>query len=400
MLPRVIKSESQYREYLEEIESLAIRDPAPDSEDGTRLELLALIVEAYEKERSRLVHPDPVDAIVFRMEQQNLQQKDLVPYMGSKSRVSEVLSGKRPLSLNMIRSLSEGLGIPARALISKPQQSDALDGEFDWSKFPLREMARRGWLPTADARNNCSLIDAVKAFFDQIGGQGIGPAYCRRTPHFGGDVSTDIYALNAWIARVVVRSRELARSTASFSAIEDPAGFLREVAKLSSEEQGPLLAQKYLSAHGIRFVVESHLPKTRLDGAALIDLDGTPVIGLTFRYDRVDNFWFTLLHEIAHVVLHLNSKQEVFIDNTHDDPDGERKETEANNYAQEALIPRAVWRRSEAYRLQTLDAVNRLAAELKIHPAIVAGRLRRDTGNYKKFSALINNAKVSHLFLS
>lgn len=123
MSPRVIKNESQYRAYLEQIEALAIRDPEPESEDGARLELLALIVEAYEKERSQLVHPDPVDAILFRMEQQHLQQKDLVPYMGSKSRVSEVLSGKRPLSLNMIRSLSEGLGIPARALIAKPQQT-------------------------------------------------------------------------------------------------------------------------------------------------------------------------------------------------------------------------------------------------------------------------------------
>jgi HTH-type transcriptional regulator/antitoxin HigA len=395
----VIKSESQYRAYLEEIEALAIRDPEPDSEDGARLELLALIVEAYEKERSQLVHTDPVDAIVFRMEQQDLQQKDLVPYMGSKSRVSEVLSGKRPLSLNMIRSLSEGLGIPAKALISKPQQSNALDGGIDWSKFPLREMSRRGWLPTAEAYAGSSLIDAVKVFFNQVGGQGVGPAYCRRTTHFGGDVSTDFYALNAWIARVVVRSRESARSAVSFSPIENPAGFLREVARLSSEEQGPLLAQKFLREHGIRLVVERHLPRTRLDGAALLDLDGTPVIGLTFRYDRADNFWFTLLHEVAHVVLHLESKQEVFVDNTYVDPDGERKETEANNYAQEALIPRTVWRRSDAYRLQTLDAVKRLAADLKIHPAIVAGRLRRDTGNYKKFSSLVNNAKVSHLFL-
>lgn len=123
MFPRVIKTEAQYREYLEEIERLCVLDPEPNSEDGERLALLALLAEDYEKERANLPLPNPIDAILFRMEEQGLKQKDLVPYIGSKSHVSEILSGKRKLTINMVRALSKGLGIPASALlVDSPNQ--------------------------------------------------------------------------------------------------------------------------------------------------------------------------------------------------------------------------------------------------------------------------------------
>ena len=81
---------------------------------------------------------------------------------------------------------------------------------------------------------------------------------------------------------------------------------MREVAQLSVYEDGPRRAQERLAAHGIALVIERHLPRTHLDGAALCLLDGRPVIGLTLRYDRIDNFWFSLMHELAHVSLHLD----------------------------------------------------------------------------------------------
>jgi antitoxin component HigA of HigAB toxin-antitoxin module len=83
-------------------------------------ELLVLLVEKYEAEHYPIDLPDPVEAIKFRMEQEGLEPKDLIPYLGSQSKVSEVLNYKRPLSLSMIRSLQEGLGIPAEVLIQRP----------------------------------------------------------------------------------------------------------------------------------------------------------------------------------------------------------------------------------------------------------------------------------------
>ena len=90
---------------------------------------------------------------------------------------------------------------------------------------------------------------------------------------------------------------------------------LREVAKLSFFDEGPLLAREFLEKHGIHLIIERHLQKTYLDGAALLLEDSTPVVGLTLRYDRIDNFWFCLLHELAHIVLHLGKEnQNLFVD--------------------------------------------------------------------------------------
>lgn len=92
-------------------------DAAPDTPEGDRLDVLTTLVVAYEARRHVIEHPDPLAAIRFEMEQQGLNRKDLERYIGTRARVSEVLNGKRPLTLAMIRKLDEGLGIPAEALI-------------------------------------------------------------------------------------------------------------------------------------------------------------------------------------------------------------------------------------------------------------------------------------------
>ena len=99
-------------------------DPAPGSAAGDKLELLAHLVEDYETKHHDIGLPTPLQAIRFRMEQQDLRPKNLIPYMGSASRVSEVLSGKRRLSLEMIRKLNNGLGIPAEVLVQEPRKQD------------------------------------------------------------------------------------------------------------------------------------------------------------------------------------------------------------------------------------------------------------------------------------
>src|SRR5258708_7209513 len=118
---RVIRSEEEYENYLEEAEKLAVTDPVPGSKDAERLELLALVIEAYERERFPKLPTSPIEAIKFRMEEQGLQQRDLVPFLGSKSRVSEVLAGKRRLTVEMIEALGAELGIPPRVLLAVPQ---------------------------------------------------------------------------------------------------------------------------------------------------------------------------------------------------------------------------------------------------------------------------------------
>ena len=112
---KLIKTEDDYLSALKRIDELF--DSEPNTPEGDELELIVTLVELYEKNNFPIESPSPIEAIKFRMEQLNLTQKDLVQYIGTKSKVSEVLSGKRSLSLNMIRKLSVGLGISAEILI-------------------------------------------------------------------------------------------------------------------------------------------------------------------------------------------------------------------------------------------------------------------------------------------
>lgn len=394
---KLIRTEAQYQQYLAEVDELIVSDPSPESDEGVKLELLSLLIEDFEKQRFQPAEVDPVDAIIFRMEEHGLQQKDLVPYIGSKSKVSEILHRKRTLTLRMIRALNKGLGIPAKALLTENKYSRKGANADDISRVPAKEMARRGWLDSIDAPEGSSILDKTKLFFDQVMGQGVGYSFLSRTIRLGGSfVSLDTYALNAWLARIIVKSREIDART--YRKPVDPLKFMSEVGKLSSQDSGPSLAVNKLKEAGIIVVIEPHLPKTLLDGAAVRDANRR-IIGLTLRHDRLDNFWFTLMHELAHVLLHLDSDSEAFIDLMESVVEDDVIENEANRYAKEALVPRTVWRRSDAYRLQDSQSVIKLAEQLEVHPAVVAGRIRWETSNYRKLSKLVGHGKVREQFV-
>ena len=112
-----IKSEADYQETLQEIEGLMAAGPG--TADGDRLDVLVTLVEAYERAHYPMDFPDPVEAIKFRMEQQGLTVDDLVPVIGRKNRVYEVLNRTRPLTLRMIEGLNAQLNIPAESLIRR-----------------------------------------------------------------------------------------------------------------------------------------------------------------------------------------------------------------------------------------------------------------------------------------
>jgi HTH-type transcriptional regulator / antitoxin HigA len=182
-------------------------------------------------------------------------------------------------------------------------------------------------------------------------------------------------------------------------------GFLQQVAKLSWSEDGPKLARQFLAKHGIHLVVARHLPNTYLDGAALKLVDGTPVIGLTLRYDRIDNFWFCLLHELAHVGRHMDRNGDaVFVDDLTlrdvRDRKADLKEHQADEWAEEALIPKDVWEASALWVNPSPMAVVNLAKALQIHPATVAGRIRHATKNYRLLSHFVGTGEVRRHFES
>ncbi len=112
-----IKTTGDYRQALTRIEELM--DAAPDSAEESELDVLAILVEAYEKKRFPVPDAHPLEVIRFVLEQNGMIDKALMPFIGTSGRVSEVMSGRRPLTIGMIRKLHDGLGIPADALIAE-----------------------------------------------------------------------------------------------------------------------------------------------------------------------------------------------------------------------------------------------------------------------------------------
>ncbi len=207
MISRLIKNEKDYEMALSRIEQLM------DAKSGTtemdELELLTALVEMYEERHFPISPPDPIDAIKFRMEQLRLVQKDMIPYIGTKSKVSEVLNGKRPLTLAMMRSLNKILGISAEVLLKEPGADfpDKIQ-DLEWSKFPLIEMAKRDWIPMPDDIKE-KAEELMRDFIEQAGGLDTVRKPCFRQGKRGRyNSKMDLFALTAWCIRVQAIARK------------------------------------------------------------------------------------------------------------------------------------------------------------------------------------------------
>jgi len=344
--------------------------------------------------------PDAIEAIKFRMEQLSLNQQALVPFIGSKSKVSEVLNKKRTLSLSMMRALHKGLGIPAEILLQEQGQDFPEEiPEIDWARFPIHEMISLGWIPSRkNIKGNEEEI--MRKYIQNAGGMGM---FSNLSFRISGSpikkLRTDRYALMAWCLRIM----ELSEKHPLEKKYRPGSINLSDLSKLSYFENGPLLVQEYLEKQGIQFFVVPHLKKTFLDGAVMILEEKRPVIALTLRYDRIDNFWFCLFHELAHLMKHLaKGETNIIIDELEPQQPSIRskdtKEKEADRIAQNALIPEESWKKVNLDSKDLAKKVVLLSEQLKIHPAIVAGRIRFEKNNYRILSQFIGREEVNKFF--
>jgi HTH-type transcriptional regulator/antitoxin HigA len=393
---KVIKTQKDYNEALKNVESLMDRDTKPGSSDANKLELLFLLIKDYEDKYFPVEAPDPIEAILFRMEQGNLQPRALIPYIGSRSKVSEVLSRKRPLTLTMIRALHEGLGIPIKSLIKEDKPKSVELDNIDWSFFPVREIIKRGWVKTKHSDIKAHAKDIILEFLQPLDSENLVPALYKMTENVRTARKIDRYSLMMWNARVIILSNEY-RNSRKYRKGKVSKEFIKKVIQLSKFNDGPKRAKEFLMENAIPLVFEPHLPRTHLDGAAIMTEQG-PVIGLTIRYDRLDNFWFNLTHELSHIHLHLDKYNLSFYDYDLEVDSDDPKEKEADELASECLIPEVKWKNSPASNLRTPGAANYLAKELNIHPAIVAGKMRHYFKNYRILNQLIGNKQVKICF--
>ena len=400
---KAIRNDEDLDEALTRIEEIF------NAEEGTpedsELAILLDLVEVYESRTVPIPTPSPVAAIEFMMDQRGLTQRDLIPFVGSASKVSEVLSGKRDITMAMARALHKHLGIPAESLLGDSSVSLGDDDlGIEWSRFPLKQMAERGWIDKGnDLKDRAEEI--MRGLVDRAGRPQLAAAFFRKTYSSRVNAKTDDYALAAWCLQVMALANESAPA-ADYKPGVMTADFMRDVSRLSRRTDGPRQAQAVLADNGISLQIVPHLPKTYLDGAAIWMNGGQPVIGMTLRHDRIDNFWFTLLHELAHLGLHLDNDEDAwFVDDlslrgsSTAASGGSDPEAEADMWAEDALTPLS--NDLEAMRFEEARSpmeVMELAQKFEVHPAVIAGRVRYEQRNYRLLSQFVGSGEVRKQF--
>lgn len=393
---KVLKTDDEHTQAIQQLMGLMDSNPAEGSDKANELELLALVIEKFEEKRFPIENPTPIEAIKFRMEQEGLTQRDLIPYIGSLPKVSEVLNEKRKLSLNMVKKLSSGLGISADVLIATP-----LDGKnIDWLEFPIAEMRKRGFFKTNESLSEIKEYAAEKIaeFLNKIpGGMDLSPIMLKTSAHYRcNEKEVKSYALWIWQARIL-QLASLTPLKILYKKGTVNKELMKNLARLSWSDNGPIIAKEFLNKHGIHLIIEPHFKQTYLDGAVCLDAKGNPIIALTIRFDKLDNFWFSLMHELAHIALHFDGEFEWFLDEKLDQANQDPKEEAADQCAENSLISQIEW---DSVNLTSVKDILNFAEELSIHPCIVVGRLRREKGDYTLFSRSLKTPKVGHFFMS
>jgi len=385
---KLIRTEVEYDAALARIDALmSASEGTPEAED---LEVLAILVEKYEEEHYPIPDAPAFEVLKLYMEQNGLAPKDMVPYLGSPSAVSKILNGKKELSLHQVRALSKELGIPAAALIGGNPESGP---EVDWTRFPLFEMARRGLFgPEHLTSTSKTLTKAAAELMPMLIKEAKLDANSQLRMRQGlrPGPTSDPYAGMAWLIEVAKTAQER-KPDRPFQGLtrED----LKNLGSLSKTLDGIPKAIEYLAERGVPVVIAPHYKKSKIDGGVITLDEGRPAIGLSLRYDRVDSFWFTFLHEVAHIIL--GHVKDFLADAYLDHGQSEAIEQEANSLVEAFTIPKDIFDQAiPKPELATLEAIIELGQRCGVSVAIAAGRVRSLTGDYRKFARLVGIGRV------
>lgn len=164
---------------------------------------------------------------------------------------------------------------------------------------------------------------------------------------------------------------------------------LRIIARMSPDSHVIQRLPQILLDYGIILIYQKTFSGMKLDGASFKLSNGTPVIGLSLRFNRLDNFWFTLMHELSHLCLHYDLLDNPILDDLDTDTTSDI-ESAANRLAKESFVERAVWRSCEPKYDNSVETLKRFAHKISIHPAIIAGMIRKESGNHTIYNSIIH----------
>ena len=329
----------------------------------------------------------PGEFVRDEMEARGWTQTDLADVLGRPVRlVSEILAGKRAMTPETARGLGAAFGVDPqywmnlegayRLSKTKGEEAQVIRRAKLYEAAPIKDMIRRHWINEVDD------IDELEAEASRF---------------FGVDSVTEIpaLALNAAARKSTSYAeptpsqrawlRQIERLANTFKVApyrrDDLVGLLSALRPLTSSEQEARRIPRVLAEFGIRFLVVEHLPKTKIDGAALwLDAD-SPVVAVSIRLDRIDSFWFTLCHELGHIAHGdaLVIDDDLVFHGARSDDFLSESERAANDYAREFLVPPheidSFIARVRPY--YSHDRINQFANRIQVHPGIIIGQLQR-----------------------
>jgi HTH-type transcriptional regulator/antitoxin HigA len=330
------------------------------------------------------VRPVAPGAILKReLEARGWTQKDLAEIINRPPQViTEIVRGSKQITPDTAMELAAALGGSAdiwtnletqyRLHIARARHSGSEEIAQKarlFSRLPITEMTKRGWI--GPARSTSELEHEVVRFLGTTDLTEDPTVFANlRRSSSAADVAP---ALRAWVRRAeIVSSEQRLRTPYSPRKLHRA---IPDVRALAASEEGVEKVPALLHELGIRFVIVESLPKIKIDGAALFNKNGSPILALSMRFDRIDYFWFTLMHELAHFALehkggHLDLEDGETID-------GEEKA--ANALAQESLISSTSIRAFAAKNKPfSREAIEEFARGERVHAGIVVGRLHYD----------------------
>lgn len=325
----------------------------------------------------------PGDTLAETLEALGMSQTDLARRMGRPVKtVNEIAQGKTIITPDTALQLERALGIPAefwsaresayQTALAKQREADRLEAGKAWlERLPVKAMIKQGWIqPDKDP---IALMRQALVFFgiaspEQFEAVCLEPAKYRKSQAFASDPA----ALAAWLRRGELDAQALRLADYDEGAFRDALKFIRSATgkdlKVAIQD-----AVERCADSGVALVIVPELPGTHVSGATRWLTPSRALIQLSLRYKRDDQLWFSFFHEAGHILLH--GKRELFLE---DGASTDVREEEANQFAQELLIPREAYKALTETGSFTREAIAAFARHEGIAPGIVVGRLQHD----------------------
>ncbi len=356
-----------------------------------------------EKQAARVFHPGEI--LLNEITERQLTQAEFSDIIGRAARtVNEIIKGKRGIT-------PETAGVIAAALGTSPDMWLSMQGEYDlfvlskkpkdkpleikersqlYSFFPIADLVRREYI-----KRKVKVEDLKKDIFSLLNISSEGDLKTLVGAHFRASEGDIVFSyLRTW---VLLAKKLATKQKVSAYNNNKLIEFAKTIKNFSTDPNGIKAVVEELNKLGVRVVFLPHFSKTRVDGAACWLNTTSPLIIMSLRYERVDNFYFTLLHEIGHVVLHASSNAEAcFIDDIHS-PSKDDKENEANKFAVSNLGLDGVVASLKFIDI-TPQILNKKSEELGIHPSLLIGHLQYENLlNYTAYQRFLNKNKVRQM---